>query len=146
MDTSLERARAGHAGVKSLQGLTEAKLRELQPGERAYKVSDGGNGLYVVVSPTGSRSFRYDYRLSGRRETLTAREAIVRGKAKIDQAARDAEGGTCRIQNRSSPAIPQCSNFGHFTDTWENTERYRIDSPLLGPQCVLARRCELGLK
>jgi len=34
-------------------------------------VSDGGNGLNVVVSPSGGRSFRYDYRLSGRRETLT---------------------------------------------------------------------------
>ena len=71
MDTSVERARIGLAGAKTRHGLTEAKLRELQPSERAYKVSDGGNGLYVVVSPSGSRSFRYDYRLSGRRETLT---------------------------------------------------------------------------
>ena len=59
METALERARAGRAGSKARRGLTEAKLRELQPGERAYKVSDGGNGLYVVVSPSGSRSFRY---------------------------------------------------------------------------------------
>jgi integrase len=71
MDTSVNRARVGLANAKTRHGLTEAKLRELQPGERAYKVSDGGNGLYVVVSPGGSRSFRYDYRLSGRRETLT---------------------------------------------------------------------------
>ena len=71
MDTSVDRARVGLASAKTRHGLTEAKLRELQPGERAYKVSDGGNGLYVVVSPRGSRSFRYDYRLSGRRETLT---------------------------------------------------------------------------
>jgi hypothetical protein len=27
--------------------------------------------LYVVVSPSGNRSFRYDHRLNGRRETLT---------------------------------------------------------------------------
>ncbi len=71
MDTSVDRARVGLASAKTRHGLTEAKLRELQPGQRAYKVSDGGSGLYVVVSPSGSRSFRYDYRLSGRRETLT---------------------------------------------------------------------------
>ena len=71
MDTSVDRARVGLASAKTRHGLTEAKLRELQPGERVYKISDGGNGLYVVVSPSGSRSFRYDYRLSGRRETLT---------------------------------------------------------------------------
>lgn len=71
MDTLMERARVGLASAKTRHGLTEARLRELLPGERAYKVSDGGSGLYVVVSPSGSRSFRYDYRLSGRRETLT---------------------------------------------------------------------------
>jgi hypothetical protein len=51
--------------------LADAKLRDLPPRERAYKVSDGGNGLFVVIAPSGSRSFRYDYRLGGRRETLT---------------------------------------------------------------------------
>jgi len=71
MDTSVDRASVGLASAKTRHGLTEAKLRELLPSERAYKVSDGGNGLYYVVSPSGSRSFRYDYRLSGRRETLT---------------------------------------------------------------------------
>ena len=71
MDTSAERARIVMVSARARHGLTEARLRELQPGERTYKVSDGGNGLYVVVSPSGSRSFRYDYRLSGRRETLT---------------------------------------------------------------------------
>lgn len=71
MDTSVDRARSGPAGAKARQALTDAKLRDLQPRERPYKVSDGGNGLYVVVSPSGSRSFRYDYRLGGRRETLT---------------------------------------------------------------------------
>lgn len=71
MDTSVKRAGDAPPSSKARQGLTEAKLRELQPRERAYKVSDGGNGLYVVVSPGGGRSFRYDYRLGARRETLT---------------------------------------------------------------------------
>lgn len=61
----------GRSAARPRTSLSEAKLRELQPAERAYKVSDGGNGLYVHVSPSGGRSFRYDYRLNGRRETLT---------------------------------------------------------------------------
>ena len=36
------------------------KQRDLPPRERVHKVSDGDNGLYVVVSPSGSRSFRCD--------------------------------------------------------------------------------------
>jgi hypothetical protein len=71
MDTSVDRARGGPTSAKARQGLSDAKLRDLPPRERAYKVSDGGNGLYVVIAPSGSRSFRYDYRLGGRRETLT---------------------------------------------------------------------------
>ena len=71
MDTSVDRARGGPTSSKTRQVLTDAKLRDLAPRERTYKVSDGGNGLYVVISPSGSRSFRYDYRLGGRRETLT---------------------------------------------------------------------------
>jgi hypothetical protein len=57
MDTSMERARVGMVSATARYGLTEVKLRELQPSEQAYKVSDGGSGLYVVVSPSGSRSF-----------------------------------------------------------------------------------------
>ncbi len=34
-----------------------------------YKVSDQ-RGLYVAVTRTGVASFRFDYRLNGRRETL----------------------------------------------------------------------------
>lgn len=71
MDTSVDRAHGGPSGAKARQGLAGAKLRDLPSRERAYKVSDGGNGLYVVGSPSGSRSFHYDYRPGGRCETLT---------------------------------------------------------------------------
>jgi integrase len=50
--------------------LSDTKLKNLKPQEKAYKVADR-DGMYVVVSPKGSVTFRYDYRLAGRRETLT---------------------------------------------------------------------------
>lgn len=52
--------------------LTESKLAALKPTEdgKARKVADR-DGLYVFITPSGSRSFRWDYRLNGRRETLT---------------------------------------------------------------------------
>jgi len=51
-------------------GLTDMKLKNLKPQEKAYKVLDR-DGMYGVVSPKGTVTFRYDYRLAGRRETLT---------------------------------------------------------------------------
>ncbi len=50
--------------------LTDTKLKSLKPQGKAYKVADR-DGMYVVVSPKGTITFRYDYRLAGRRETLT---------------------------------------------------------------------------
>ncbi|MGQ6156058.1 tyrosine-type recombinase/integrase [Serratia sp. IR-2025] len=50
--------------------LTDTKLKNLKSREKLYKVSDR-DGLYVAVQPSGSISFRYDYRINGRRETLT---------------------------------------------------------------------------
>lgn len=50
--------------------LTDTALRHLKPKSKIYKASDR-DGLYVTVSPSGTVTFRYDYRLHGRRETLT---------------------------------------------------------------------------
>ncbi|MFH2535650.1 tyrosine-type recombinase/integrase [Klebsiella aerogenes] len=49
--------------------LTDTKLKNLKPKEKLYKVTDR-DGLYVAVLTSGSISFRYDYRINGRRETL----------------------------------------------------------------------------
>ena len=49
--------------------LTDATLKHLKPKKKPYKVADR-DGIYVVVSPTGSITFRLDYRINNRRETL----------------------------------------------------------------------------
>ena len=50
--------------------LTDAALKSLKPKAKPYKITDR-DGMYVLVSPKGSVSFRLDYRLNGRRETVT---------------------------------------------------------------------------
>lgn len=49
--------------------LTDKQLRALKAADKVYKVADQ-QGLCVTVLRTGNISFRYDYRLNGRRETL----------------------------------------------------------------------------
>ena len=49
--------------------LTDVALKSLKPKEKPYKVTDR-DGMYVHVSPGGTLSFRLDYRLNGRRETV----------------------------------------------------------------------------
>lgn len=49
--------------------LTDMQLRALKPTGKIYKVVDQ-QGLYAAVTRTGIVSFRFDYRVNGRRETL----------------------------------------------------------------------------
>jgi hypothetical protein len=50
--------------------LTDTKLRNLKPKDKLYKVNDR-DGLYVAITPAGSISFRYNYSIHGRQETIT---------------------------------------------------------------------------
>jgi hypothetical protein len=49
--------------------LIETKLKNLKAKEKVYKVTDR-DGLYVTALTTGTVSFRYNYRINGRQETL----------------------------------------------------------------------------
>ena len=50
--------------------LTDVAIKRLKSKDKTYKVADR-DGMYVAVLPSGAVCFRYDYRLNGRRETLS---------------------------------------------------------------------------
>ena len=59
--------------------LTDTALRNLKPKSALYKAFDR-DGLYGTVSTTGTVTFRYDYRLNGRHETLTPDHRPLRAR------------------------------------------------------------------
>lgn len=50
--------------------LTDGCIKTLTPRDRPYKVADS-KGLYLYVTPTGSKSWRFKYRQGGREHRLT---------------------------------------------------------------------------
>jgi integrase len=54
------------AGTK----VSDTKFRNAKPAAKPYKLVDR-DGLYLHIMPTGAKSWRYDYRLAGMRQTLT---------------------------------------------------------------------------
>ena len=50
--------------------LTDVALRNLKPGLKAYKRSDGG-GLFVLVQPNGRKYWRMACRVSGKQKFLS---------------------------------------------------------------------------
>lgn len=58
---SLVRVVEGRPHPTPVKMLTGTALRNLQPGSKPYKITDR-DGMYAVISPTGTVAFRYDYR------------------------------------------------------------------------------------
>ena len=55
---------------KRIAPLVDTRLRNAKPKEKPYKLTDG-NGLYLLVTPTGGKLWRFDYSFSAKRKTLS---------------------------------------------------------------------------
>jgi len=55
---------------KRIAPLSDTRLRAAKPKEKSYKLTDG-NGLYLLVTPTGGKLWRFDYSFSAKRKTLS---------------------------------------------------------------------------
>jgi integrase len=106
--------------------LTDATLRGLKPKAAAYKVADR-DGLYVVVSPLGTISFRLDYRLNGRRETLTIGRygaksgiSLLMAREKCADARKSISRGVSPAQEkqREKARLADAQTFGEYTRRW----------------------------
>jgi integrase len=107
------------------QMLTDAALKHLRPKEKSYKVTDR-DGMYALVSTKGSISFRLDYRMNGRRETVTfgkygptdlslarARELCIDARRAIK------EGRSPAIEKqRAKRRLMEAKSFGEFGERW----------------------------
>lgn len=105
--------------------LTDTKLRNLKPKDKLYKVNDR-DGLYVAVTSAGSISFRYNYAIHGRQETVTfgrygvggitlaeareplgeAKKMIAAGKSPAKEKARD------------KARVRDAETFGAWAEKW----------------------------
>ena len=107
--------------------LTDIAIKSLKPKDKTFKVADR-DGMYLTVSKTGTKTFRYDYRINGRRETLTigrygkygmtlavAREKLADAKNLI------AEGvSPSREKKRNKVRSKAEGTFGELAQQWLN--------------------------
>lgn len=77
---------------KDASPLTATAVKNAQPKDKAYKLSDTGS-LYLFVTPAGTKSWRYDFRLEGgQRRTLTIGRFPDISLADAREAHREARG------------------------------------------------------
>src|SRR5712664_2555993 len=105
--------------------LTDAALKSLKPKDKPYKVADR-DGMYALVTVKGTVSFRLDYRLNGRRETVTLGQygpeglSLARAREKCLDARRAiGEGRSPAIEKqREKRRIKEAKSFGEFGERW----------------------------
>ena len=105
--------------------LSDPKLRNIKTNGKAQKFADR-DGLYAFVSPTGAISFRYDYRLDGKRYTLTIGrypEKSLAGAREEHLAARklvEARQSPARLKQTEKHAarITAANTFKAFSEQW----------------------------
>lgn len=105
--------------------LTDAAIKSLRSKDKLYKIVDR-DGMYVVVQPSGAITFRFDYRLNGRRETLTLGRygptglSLARAREKLIDARRAISEGRSPAQEkqREKRRIKEAKSFGQFGERW----------------------------
>ena len=110
--------------------LTDMAIKALKAQKKLYKVSDR-DGMYVVVQPSGAIVFRYDYRLNGRRETLTLGRygpeglSLARAREKLIDAKRAISEGRSPAQEKQHDKrrLKEAKRFGEFGEKWFQESR-----------------------
>jgi integrase len=110
--------------------LTDTAIKALRSQKKLYKVSDR-DGMYVVVQPSGAIVFRYDYRLNGRRETLTLGRygpdglSLARAREKLIDAKRAISEGRSPAQEKQHDKrrLKEAKRFGEFGEKWFQESR-----------------------
>ncbi|MBL8580165.1 MAG: tyrosine-type recombinase/integrase [Mesorhizobium sp.] len=105
--------------------LTDVALKALKPKDKAYKITDR-DGMYAHVSPGGNVTFRLDYRLNGRRETVLLGKyapdglSLARAREKcIDARRAVSEGRSPAIEKqREKRRLKEAKSFGEFGEKW----------------------------
>jgi integrase len=101
--------------------LSDTQIKRAKPRQTAYKLADE-KGLYLFVTPTGARSWRFKYRIHGREGLLTlglypdVPLAVARGKR--DEARKQLAAGTDPAKAKRAARAAQAETFEAVAREW----------------------------
>lgn len=143
--------------------LTDIAIRKAKPQAKPYKLADGG-GMYLLVNPSGSKLWRWKYRVDGREKLLAlgsyptisltaARDACINARRKhadgIDPSAerkeaKEAKAGASAAASETFEKVSRDwmaarESKGDTAETTANKDRWRLESylfPYLGARPI----------
>lgn len=105
--------------------LSATGVKEAQPKNKAYKLSDGG-GLFLAVQPNGAKYWRYKYRVAGKEKLLaigvypsiSLKEARAKHRAAQDMLASGIDPSAQRKAAKLSKKIAVENSFKAVSLEW----------------------------
>ena len=109
-----------------MPALSEAKIRASRPKERAYKIFDE-RGLFMLVTPTGGRLWRFRYRMGGVEKLLTLGAypdvPLKRAREKREDARKLVADGIDPSAKRQAERATQVETFEAIAKEWLELQR-----------------------
>jgi len=125
--------------------LNDTKVRSAKSREKAFKLSDE-RGLFLLVTPTGSRLWRLKYRLNGREKLISLGAypdvTLKRAREKRDAARRLIADGIDPSAQRKAERAALAQSFEGVAKEW-----LELQTKSLAPETIsiLSARLDSGL-
>jgi integrase len=108
--------------------LSEMAVRKASPAEKPYKLSDG-DGLYLLVQPSGGKWWRYKYRFAGKENLLSLGTYPLTGLAEARGKHEDArkllsngiDPSKARQQAKRQLTAKHANNFKALAEEWHKS-------------------------
>lgn len=114
--------------------LSESAIRAAKPKEKPYKRFDG-RGLYLAVTPTGSRLWRMQYRFGGVEKLLSFGSypdvSLKRARERRDEARRWLADGVDPSAKKKAEKLSQADTFAAIAAEWLSLQRKKFSAKTL---------------
>jgi len=112
---------------KRIAPLSDIQVKNAKPKDSDYKLADGG-GLYLVVSTTGGKLWRMDYRFNDKRKTasfgaypaVTLADARQRREDAKKLLANDVDPGETKKAQKSAQGEQDANTFEVIAREWHS--------------------------
>jgi len=110
---------------KRILPLTDAQVNKAKPRDKDYKLSDGG-GLHLLVTKTGGKLWRLQYRFDGKQKLLALGQypqiTLANARKRRDEArtllAHDQDPGEVKKATKKVAALKDASSFELIAREW----------------------------
>jgi integrase len=108
--------------------LTDVKIKAVKPKATMFRLADGG-GLYLEVTPHGSKLWRYRYRFNGKQKTFSIGAypdfTLAEAREKHQEARKKVLNGVDPMELKRFQKMERGNTFGAISTEWWTNQKER---------------------